>query len=246
MKPATLCLFLFISFFASAQKIRFVARKCVIPKEDQAQIRQMAEHEVAFFKNVFGNKKIPTLRIVVYGDYKEFMNTQKSSPRYARSPAGYFSPARKEICVFKQAGYLQTCFHEMSHAVYHVHCRSISTWINEGLATYFENSKIDSTGKIITYAPKGRKAWMRSYVDEKKFTINPLVNFTYKKFHKRKRHRHYTTSWGIVYYLANRHPEDLYDIMRGLEASKDNAGTIDGIYTGGIAKLNKDLVEYYK
>lgn len=245
MRLLTLFLFLLIPALSPAQKIRFVARKCVIPKEDQKQIQIMAEHEFAFFREVFGNTKSPAIRITIYGDFDEFMKTQRSYPRYSRSSSGYFSPARREIAVYKQAGYLQTCYHEMSHAIYHMHCNSIPTWINEGLATYFEYASVDSLGKVHRNGSPYQKRRMKSVVAGRHFSVSRLVDLSHKKFHKYREGKHYSESWGIVYFLITKHPEDFYDLMRGLGNSKKSSDVLDGIYSGGIPKLNSDLVRYY-
>ncbi len=122
----------------------------------------------------------------------------------------------------------------------------IPDWINEGLACYFEQAKIDSAGKVNIKPWESGKRIMKELVRKKKFDLKWLVGTSYKKFHKRHEHNHYVESWAIVYFLMKTNQKVFVDIVKNLKSKTGSVDAINQCYKGGAEQLEKDIYNYYK
>jgi hypothetical protein len=146
------------------QKLRFICQGCKVTKEEKRDILVMARHEMDFYRTISQVKTVPVISMRIYGNHKSFMASQHSSPRYGRSESGYYDHKRKEVCVYRDSNFVHTCFHEVSHATIATQCEHFPVWLNEGLAEYFEFSRVDTSGHVTAYAPKTYPEWMKRFV----------------------------------------------------------------------------------
>lgn len=96
-----------------AQKIRYNTQACTLSVNDKFKIQSVAEYEAGYFTEVFGTKKLPTVFVNVYGDKKLYKkkNPPSGSQGFCRSGGVY---------VLYSERYLNTCYHESSHALFNV------------------------------------------------------------------------------------------------------------------------------
>jgi hypothetical protein len=241
LRPVLLLLFVLSVNLMCAQKIRYNTQACTLSVTDKSKIQAVVEFEAAFFADVFGPKKLPTVFINVYGE-KKLYNKKDPPP----NSQGFYRPGSKTIYVLYSSEYLFTCYHESSHALFDVFAKNRPTWINEGLATYFEYAKVDTAGQVTIFAPKSRLREMRSLTQSDELHISPLLGRKHFWFHKWREHRNYTLSWGIVNYLMTLHRETFGTVLYRIGTGTDSGKAINDEYSGGIAQLEKDLVAYYK
>lgn len=231
-------LFLICSI-SHAQKIRYNVQGCTLSVNDKFKIQSVAEYEAAYFTEVFGSKKLPAVFVNIYGDKKLYnkKNPPPQSQGFCRSGSVY---------VLYSERYLNTCYHESSHALFNVFAKHQPTWIDEGIAEYFEHAKVDTAGEVKIYAAKYRSDAMRSQVKSARLKIAPLLGFSHRRFHMWRENRNYSLSWGIVNYLMTMHRDNCGTILYRIGTGTDSAKAINDEYAGGVEQLEKDLVEYYK
>ncbi|MHC5067451.1 MAG: DUF1570 domain-containing protein [Planctomycetota bacterium] len=98
---------------------------------------------------------------------------------------GFFAPGSLSIFTYNEpvAGYPtrveKTLAHEASHQFLHVTCNGSShvpTWINEGLAVYFESSEL--TGRrSVWHPPHNRLKILKQHYSRAGTTLQPLANY---------------------------------------------------------------------
>lgn len=227
------------------QKLKLIRRGCRITREEQDSLRQMVNYELEFFRNCFTDGNIPAISITVYGQFNEFLNCQKSTPKYARSDYGFYDVDTKEITVYKDADFLSTCYHEISHFFLGTFFRIAPEWLDEGIAEYFEGAMAGKNGIRISDRTWQLKR-IRKLIRRNRIRIKRLVGLSYKKFHKRRELNNYALSWGIIHLLMYLDPRFVTEIINQLRAKKNAIESINAVYPGGILQLQKDFVIFYK
>ncbi|NRA40247.1 MAG: DUF1570 domain-containing protein, partial [Planctomycetes bacterium] len=106
------------------------------------------------------------MEIHIFNTFQDFSKSAASlqSP-ISFGVGGFFHPSLLCICAYEKSTEVNSEFtpskvlgHELSHQFLHLSCngtRHVPTWINEGLAVYFETFDFKA-GKYIGKAPKGR------------------------------------------------------------------------------------------
>lgn len=239
-------IFILVSFAGIAQKIDFDCRSCTISEDEKWKIQRVAEYETAYLTGVFGSRDELNIHIRVYSDEKKFRNAQRRSVWHIISETGTYNPFSHQILVLKWARFLGTCYHEASHAIYHHFSNVRPTWLDEGLAEYFKNAVMDSTGTISIRQSAGRSQDMRKFVSDSSFTITKTIKGSRHLFHGADNNYYYSVSWGIVYFLKTEHPEIFKSILLDVKAGIKSEKAIDKEYAGGVKQLDKDLMWFYK
>ncbi len=109
--------------------------------------------------------------------YKLELQVLKDQPDFAKAAAsigigglpptvlGFFSPSQLSIFSYQGDDLFSTLAHEASHQFLHVTCNGSShvpTWINEGLAVYFETSEFQR-GRLVWKPPMRRLGQLKMY-----------------------------------------------------------------------------------
>ncbi|HTL83325.1 MAG TPA: DUF1570 domain-containing protein [Bacteroidia bacterium] len=229
----------------SAAKIRLVRKSCRLKRTEETAIRKMVQYEYEFYKNCFGNRNIPSINVTIYGRYDDFMNAQKGTPKYARSDFGFYCTETKTITIYKDIGFMETCYHEISHFFLGTLFRMAPDWLDEGMAGYFENSKPGDESWLVTNDNWQLKR-IRKLIRKNKVRIKRLIGLSYKKFHRRRALDNYAVSWGILFFFMYINQHFVIEIIRQLRNGKNSEDVVNGIYPGGILQLQKDFVVFYK
>ncbi|MGL5891666.1 MAG: DUF1570 domain-containing protein [Bacteroidia bacterium] len=199
----------------------------------------MAVQEALFFKEVFGEKKLIPLRIVIYGSKIEYKLKARRSD--APNSVGFYSPKSRTMYVLKTDQFISVCFHEMVHALYHNYSNKIPTWLNEGLAGHFEYAALDTSGNVQFPVRKKLVRETNDFLTKPQRIITSCLNKSYSSFHNFKEHRNYSVSRGIVNYLFFNNKEMLFTLMRQSLTEKSSLKIINNNYTGGIVAFAKDV-----
>lgn len=240
-------LILCLSAGLNAQRMQYDCRGCTLSADDSMRFQVIAEYETDYFGEVFGAQRTQTIRIRMYGDEKKFMSAQRKLVGRIISETGVYVPVVKLVLVYKWPRYVATTYHEMSHAIFHHYARFRPTWIDEGVAEYFKMAAIDSLEEITILPHIYRSQQMRLFVtDSATFSILPTIKASHRKFHTRKETRHYSISWGIVYFLRTEHDDIFERILYKLGTGRRSEKTLNEEYPGGIAQLEKDMIRFYK
>ncbi len=126
--------------------------------------------------------------IHIFNTHQDFMAaaTAHGFP-VPESVVGFFLPHLQSIFVYedslKSAGedysVEHVLAHECSHQFLHMACngtRHVPTWLNEGLAVYFEAGVVQG-GQFVERTPKGRIEYLKQIYDRTKTTIFPVEQY---------------------------------------------------------------------
>ena len=230
-----------------AQKIDIECKGCTVSTHEVEHIRKVAEFESAFFKGVFGERrKEHAISIHIYEDQKAFLRAQRRSMWHIISETGVYNPIWNTVLVHKWARYLQTCYHESSHAIYDHYAPFRPSWIDEGMAEHFKSAQFDSLENITLSGNPSRRKDMKQYVADSAFSVEKVLRASHRKFHTAGRHYYYSMSWGIVYFLRMKNDTVFKEILRRVSKGRCSVKVVDEEYPGGMEQLRKDLIEYYK
>lgn len=236
----------FSADWCAAQKIQYDCRGCTLTDSAKYKIQKIVEYETAYFAKVFGPRRKQNIRIRYYADQQKFKKAQRLMVGRVASTTGIYATASRLVMIFKSEHFLQTSFHECTHAIYHHHATFRPDWINEGLAEYFKGAVVDSLDSIRIDPLWGRKLEMRKMVSDSSFSFLSTVKASYNKFHRFHESENYTKSWGLVYYLRMQYDElfstILYKVSHGLRSDK----VLEEEYPGGLEQLRRDLIRFYK
>jgi hypothetical protein len=151
---------------------------------------QYLEYIYTAFIDIYEPEKMPPykLEIHIFETQADYM-AAAASQRFDVGPttAGFFAPQLMSIFVFAESGKLfgddgaveHVLAHECSHQFLHVACngsRHVPTWLNEGLAVYFENGIVQG-GRFVVRPPTGRIEILKQIYAQKRHTIMPIEQY---------------------------------------------------------------------
>ena len=147
----------------------------------------------AVYSKTYDPETVPPFKLEVHvlNTQSDFMDFSASlGGPVSQGVGGYFIPSYLSIVVFQgtegagfppEATVDKIMAHECSHQFLHVTCNGsehVPTWMNEGLAVYFENGRFDRTsGQFILQSPKGRIQSLQGIYGQQKHTLWPLDKY---------------------------------------------------------------------
>ncbi|MCZ6691253.1 MAG: DUF1570 domain-containing protein [Planctomycetota bacterium] len=217
------------------------------------------------YKRVFPKKKFPKVKekvvfpVLIFesrGGYEAFSRANGFDPETA---VGYYSPSHKYTVLFygTDESLISTLFHEAFHQFLdHVlpNTKSIPTWLNEGLASFFGGAKYDKKFGTVSVQPgdvnvsdinQTRKAMLTdSHVG-----LEELMKTPHEKFHEEEQESlYYSQGLSVVYFLINWGGKRktgiklLVSYFKALEAGKD----IEEAYAEVFEKKMPKMEKYWK
>ena len=175
-------------------------------------------------------KKVPRIDLRIFRDSAEYLELGSGPP--VKWSGGQFTGDSVETYI-GPGGFQEvtgTLFHEAAHQFVSL-ATSAAGWLNEGLASFFEGSRLLANGTVITNLPadhrlfplaeRMEKGWMRSADDG--ITADPdVVPPTAPTFRIVLENDYdwgpawYAPTWGVVYFLYNyQDPTDGRFVYRG-------------------------------
>lgn len=148
------------------------------------------------YVSVWKPERLPPykMEIHVFKDQEDFSKGAGANNHGSMPPGvlGFFAPGQLAIYSFERYDYkndnhnlFSTLAHEASHQFLHVACNGsdhVPTWINEGLAVYFESSKFEN-GKLAWYPPAGRLGQLKAAYKNIKGTVMSIEDYIKHRGH---------------------------------------------------------------
>jgi hypothetical protein len=199
---------------------------------------------------------VPRIRVHIFKSREEYLKLGKGPP--LEWSGGHFTGDSVETYLPAGGGFddmVGTLFHEAAHQFVDLATQA-SGWLNEGLASFFEGTRVLPNGSVIMNLPANHRlfplaarmerGWMkdeRDGIDPKDPNVQPETAPTFGivlENHYEWGPAWYAPTWGVVYFLYNyQDPEDgRFVYRRALRAFLDASGT----RTGGSAIANFEEV----
>jgi hypothetical protein len=156
----------------------------------------LAYHEALFrsYVGVFEPDRLPPYKaeVHIFDTHADFLKASAawghplpSGP--GQIVGGFFAPGQLSLWLYEESGKLggrdftieHVAAHECTHQFVHLACNgsdNVPTWINEGLAVYFENGEFRD-GKFIEKLPVERLSQLRGDYGRMKKTYLPLTQY---------------------------------------------------------------------
>lgn len=158
-----------------------------------ARLLQHAQYLEALYKGFTGiyvPDAVPPYKfeIHIFNTQKDFMSAAAAHGfPVSQGVGGFFVPSLQSIFVYEESNKWggedfsveHVMAHECSHQFLHMTCNGsqhVPTWINEGLAVYFE-AGIVQNGQFVERMPKERIAYLKQIYDQTKKTIFPVDRY---------------------------------------------------------------------
>ncbi len=186
--------------------------------DGNAMVRAMEQMNRYYREAYLGKRgKGGTARCVieVYKDRDEFVQFTGNT-----DALGFFVPGKNLVAAFDPRpdggtfrDLFETLSHEVSHQFVHMVCRgTVPSWLNEGLATYFESAEIRPNGRVDTnLVNRGRLRNLKQALDDEYPTLDDVVRYFAPGSYPAD---YYCVGWGLTYFFKNYENEDCERIYR--------------------------------
>lgn len=154
-------------------------------------------------------------RVLIFGTPERFADYARDFAPENAHVMGYYDPARREIVTGwadDERRLLGTLLHEAAHVVLRDFLGHSfpPTWLDEGLATYYETAEFDAAGELRVGTMHRHYAdllarWIRTAPAEvPDFRSVAVLDFSsFNDETHGLRQRHYALAWSFVYFLLN-------------------------------------------
>lgn len=199
------------------------------------------------YRSAFGLKldMEQEFRIVIYGTESAYRAYQRQISPVLENAAGFYNAGNNQITTWgmPERELLALVTHEASHAISASDQRWVPTWLNEGLAEYFEAMEVSGLGAQVH--PHGY--WLRMLSQRAPTDLLPFVNAAHQDWYRAgggDGALAYATSWSLVFFLMETQPGR--DLLRELlvrtralpQPLRDSAAFIDRRWPGGMPALS--------
>lgn len=192
--------------------------------ETLVRAAEAMEQMNAFYRRFFryGTEEdggsVPRIQLRIFRDREEYLDEGTGPP--AEWSAGQFTGSAVETYV-GEGGFEEmttTLFHEAAHQFVSLSTNAVG-WLNEGLASYFEGSRILANGSVVTNLPANHRlfaladrmerGWMAHHLDGTDPEDPGKVPDEAPTFRIVLESRYtwgppwYAPTWGVVYFLHN-------------------------------------------
>lgn len=183
-----------------------------------------------------------------FEDYKN----QNSDLHYAVE--GYYAVEDDSIVVWgndARQKMVATIYHEGTHAMLRREFDSVPSWIDEGLAEYFEGFRVHETSTV-ALSPQYNDGWAKRFLYEGQLIplaeYLQLTNHEWVVLDQESRHVPRIMAWSLISYLMSSR-EGRHALRRYIQAIRKASPTeamatayqeLDSAYRGGVANLERD------
>lgn len=193
------------------------------------------------------------MEVHVFNSQRDFMQAS-ADKGFPVGPyvGGFFVPSLLSIFVFedtKGAGFSgeatveKIMAHECSHQFLHVTCNGSShvpTWINEGLAVYFESGEFTQGNREFKLVPpRGRIALLKSLYGQQRATLWPMDN--YLKHYGHISGEQYGEVYAMVHFWLFGAPGGLKhfkEYWQGLKAGENGSDAFERVFMTDLIKAH--------
>ena len=191
-------------------------------------------------------------RIVIYGTEAGYLAYQRKVAPLLKESSAFYNSQNNQITTWgmREDALLQVIIHECSHAIFGDQKRWIPTWLNEGLAEYFEPMHVFGLGAEIP----AQQYWLRtlrqaSYHRQPAPDLLRYLNAGHQDWYTANAGDStlsYASSWSLVYFMMDSQTgrtvlKALLDrTLKSPVPLMDSAGFIDQRWPGGLSALRDD------
>jgi len=175
----------------------------------------------------------------VFSTYDEFASHYERRNPGEDPPLAYFSSSMNALVLYDDDADVtlrQTLLHECSHQFFYRYVYGAPSWINEGLAEYFEGWRVTQAGELVEKRPNVYDLIIvqnalrdEAYVRPRELVAMESADFRdFDEDHPELHgYLHYVTAWSIVWYCLEMGPEEdrerMVDYLRELNRRGERA-----------------------
>jgi hypothetical protein len=183
-------------------------------------------------------------RILIYGREQDFRAYQQQVAPILENAAGFYSSRNNQITTWAMADertLLQLIIHECSHAISASGGRYIPTWLNEGLAEYFELMQLHGLSADIPVSPHWLAVLRKQDSGQRRGHLARVINAAHQDWYAANGpdNLSYAVSWSLVWYLMD--SADGRTLIRQLlhetQPGNSSLSIINQHWPGGFAAL---------
>lgn len=185
-------------------------------------------------------------RIVIYGNEADFRSYQRRVAPILENAAGFYSSANNQITTWalpNERVLLNLIVHECSHAISASGGHQVATWLNEGLASYFEGIRVAGLSAEVPL-PRHWPALLRRHrFDQRSGALAALIRAPHPQWYAANGpdNLSYIASASLVWFLLNSDAgRDLLSQLLQQPSDDNGAGLIDQRWPGGLIGLESD------
>lgn len=186
-------------------------------------------------------------------DYQHYARSV-SGERIANA-GGFYSPRTNEAVTFKQSSDEETLAvsrHEAVHVIVNGLMGRTPTWLNEGLAEYFEQIKVSGQFSQVEV----NQAWLRlareAINNGYPQSLTDYLNVEGNDWYENSQHVHYALAWSLTYFLmsSDNGRQIISTFMQTLAdnycMSVNSSALLSHSYPGGINQLENDFFSWIR
>lgn len=193
-------------------------------------------------------------RIMIYGSEADFRAYQQQVAPVLENAAGFYNSASNQITTWSipnERALINLIVHECSHAISASNAHAIPSWLNEGLAEYFENLQVHGLSADIPLDQHWLKTLRARGISEQPGHLEATIRAPYKQWYAANGpdNLSYATSWSLVWYLMDS-AEGRKLLNRLLTTAHPDANfskqLIDQQWAGGFNALEQSWRQWLK
>lgn len=146
-------------------------------------------------------------RIVIYGSETEYRRYQRQVAPVLENSAGFYNSRNNQITTWGMADshLLRLITHEVSHAISASHGRFVPTWLNEGLAEYFEQIQVAGLGARVPVSDYWLTVLRRRGWAEQPPDLRSVLDAQHRDWYAANGpdSLSYAASWSLVWFLMD-------------------------------------------
>lgn len=146
-------------------------------------------------------------RIVIFGSRERYQAYQRQVAPVLENSSGFYNSATNQITTYgmDERQLLRLITHECSHAITASHGRFVPTWLNEGLAEYFEGMEVAGLGARVPVAEHWLDTLRRRGYARQAPALEGLLDVSHTNWYTANgpENLSYATSWSVVWFLMD-------------------------------------------
>jgi len=221
-----------------------------LPLAARETAEKVARRFVMFFEvPVEGQLLIPLRYFPRAEEYRRYLtrNVQDDDVTWT----GYYDPGKGEIVVQGGEGYVAVLLHEINHFIVDRALEEAPTWLNEGLAEYFEASSAGGEGLVVTDNPRHRRqlaVWMEQGRRPNLRQLLGSAGWTALDHGRAHDHLVRSLAWSIVDFLMSS-PEGRQTLRAMMARLEQHRGlhsleALDRTFPGGAAAFERQWLAH--
>lgn len=189
-------------------------------------------------------------RIVIYGSETEFRRYQKRVAPVLENAAGFYSGANNQITTWalpNERVLLGLIVHECSHAISASGGHQVATWLNEGLASYFEGIRVAGLSAEVPLPRHWPVLLRRHRFDQRTGALASLIRAPHSQWYAANGpdNLSYVASASLVWFLLDSEAgRTLLSRLLRTPQTDNGVGLINQHWPGGLNGLENDWANW--